>query len=54
MSKVEDRTPGSEKRPAQDRDSMAKTAGKEVVSRTASKRESSRTTIVIFKKYGSG
>ena len=54
MSKVEDGTSGPEEGSAQYRDSMAETTGKEVVSRTASEREGSRTTTVIFKKYGSG
>lgn len=37
MAKVEDKTPGSQEKSAQDRDSMANTAGKKVVSKTASK-----------------
>lgn len=38
----------------QNRNSIIKTAGKKVVSKIASKLKDNRTTIIIFKKYGSG
>ncbi len=44
--KVEDRMPGFEEKSGQDRDSIAETTGKKVVSRAASKRAGSRTTTI--------
>lgn len=51
MSKMEDRISHYEKRATQDKDSIAKTTRKEVVSRTTSAQEDSMNTIIIFTKY---
>lgn len=50
---MENKTPGFEERSAQDKDSIVKTTGKKMASKTASKQEGNRITIVIFKRHRS-
>ena len=52
--KVEDGTPSSEEKFGQERDPMAGTTRKEMVSGAASKRAGGRTIISIFERYRSG
>lgn len=54
VPEVEGRASSFKERSGQNRDSVAKTAGKKVISRAASRRESGSTAIGIFEGYGSG
>lgn len=52
MLKIEDKMRGIKERSTQDKNWVIEINGKNVINKTSSKQEDSRTTTIMFKKYG--